>query len=126
MINLSNPLPANGVQVPVRATFTGVAGVPFWTLAHNSLFPLFKLFNDEMEFRVIFKQRRAYTSIKSVHVFWMLLTNNVQITWHDSSFTFVANVTNQDDLVQVVRFLERKQAPLLDTAKLFLQKQGIK
>ena len=64
MLNLSEPLPDEGVQVPIRATFTGLAGIPLVAVGTNSLFPLFKLFNDYVEFRVFFRRRRAYSVIK--------------------------------------------------------------
>lgn len=121
MLNLIEPLPDEGVQVPIRATFTGVAGIPLLALGTNSLFPIFKLFNDYIECRVFLRQRHAYAEIKEVHVFQTFMTNNVKITWHNTPFTLAANVRDPEDLIEVVRFLKRKQVPLTETAERLLQ-----
>lgn len=123
MLNLIDPLPNEGVQVPIRATFTGIAGIPLLAVGTNSLFPTFKLFNDYIEGRVILKQHRPYTEMKKVGVFQTFITNNLKITWHDSFFTLIANVRDPDDLIEVVNFLKRKQVPLTQAAEKLLQAQ---
>ena len=120
-VDLSHRLPDEGIRIPTRATFAGVEGAPLLALGHNNCCPLLRLFNDQIEFRVLRKQRRPYSSIKSVGVHQGFLTNNIQIVWHGALLTFSANISREDNLVEVVKFLQRKQVPLSPKAQTFLQ-----
>ena len=114
---IPDPLPANGFKVPLRATFTGPKSAPLVALSHNSMFPLLKLYNDSVEFRVFIQRRKSYTDIERVEIARSFLTDNVIFVWKDSVFTFTANVSGEKILQELARFLQRHGVPLAESAQ---------
>jgi hypothetical protein len=84
---------AGAADVPVRATFTGVTGLPWWyAVAMNNATPLLVIEPDGIRFRVIRQQRRSFEEIACVDVRQAPGTVNLDFTFHGSIFTFAANV----------------------------------
>lgn len=115
-----NPLPAEGLTVPLRASFTGLKGIPLIALGTNSASPLLRLYDGSLEVKVFKVARHSYEDIAIVTVFQTIGTHNLTIEWKHSGFTFTANVGDEDTLVQVLRLLETKQVTLSAKARAFL------
>lgn len=116
-IELPDPLPPDGVPIPILATFVGLRGVPLLSLGHNSLRPIFRLYPDAIETRVYRKRRRPYSEIERVHVVTAPWTRNVEIDWRGSVLTFAANVRQEPWRRAVLRFLADRGAPLTPAAR---------
>jgi len=116
-ITIPNPLPADGFKVPVRATFTGPKSAPLIALSNNSMFPLLKLYDDGVEFRVFIKRKKSYADIERVDAARTVLTDNVVFVWKDSVFTFTANVRGEALLRELLHLLEHRGVPLSDSAR---------
>ena len=112
--NLTSPLPPNGVAVPIYATFTGHAKMPFWwACSTNSLNPKLRLFEDELELKVIKTHRKSYSHVAVADAYCgRIKTNNLILTWNDTPWTFTANIIQRNWLTQTLEFLERKNIAL--------------
>lgn len=120
-MNLASPLPAQGVLIPIYATFTGWERIPFWAMSTNSYKPVLRLFETEVEFKVMKTHRRALSDIKRVDAFRGWGTNIVIVMWKDTSLTFTANVIRADWQWQVLKFFEGKGIALAPRAAQFAQ-----
>ncbi len=123
-IPVIEPLPAEGVLVPLRASFIGVKGVPVLSLGHNNLSPILRLYPDDVEFRVFRLRRRPYSAIGRIDVLTTLGTRNVEFVWKDSILTFAANVENEAWRLAVLGFLAKRGIPATDAAMRLLQGAG--
>jgi hypothetical protein len=121
-MNLSEPLPLEGVKVPLYAAFTGIQGVPLIALGTNSASPLLRLYEDAVEFKVFRTHRKSYTLIARINILQLPLTQNIELIWRDSPFTFAANLGREDWLLQLVRFFDNRQLELTPRARAFLTK----
>ena len=65
-MNILNPLPNDGLAIPLRASFTVFKNLPLFGFATNNLAPKLILLKDGIEFRVITTKRRRYDEIESV------------------------------------------------------------
>lgn len=84
---------AGATTVPVLVTYTGLRGLPWWyAIAMNNAKPLLVVESDGICFRVIRRQRRAFSGIACVDVRQGPGTVNLDFTFHGSVFTFAANV----------------------------------
>ncbi len=119
-MNLSEPLPDEGIKVPIFVSFTGVKGVPLWALGSNNAYPLLRFLPDQIEMRVIRPSFRPYSDIERAEIFQKFKSNNLRFEWKDTRFTFSANVIRRDWLWQVVAFLARRAVPLGEQATQFL------
>ncbi|HEV2800727.1 MAG TPA: hypothetical protein VGW12_09530 [Pyrinomonadaceae bacterium] len=117
---IPEPLPREGVRVPLRAAFTGIKGVPLLAVAHNNAAPVLELFRDTVRTRVIRAQRKPLSSIERVNCLRTVGTRNVEIIWRDSLFTFSGNVEDDDWLAAVLCFFRRCGVPLSDRARQYL------
>ncbi|HEX2829777.1 MAG TPA: hypothetical protein VHP37_25750 [Burkholderiales bacterium] len=107
---LSQPLPPSGVRIALRVAFTGVKGMPVLALAHNNAAPLLVLFEDHLVQRVIFRRERKYSEIEQVDVS-RTDSDNLEIAYRGRTLTFAAKMA-QSDLVEVLRFFQRKGVTL--------------
>ena len=80
-----------------------------------------RLFEDEIELKVIRTHRRALRDIVLADAFGWALTNNVILHWHDRPWTFTANVIRPDWLLQTLEFLARKGVPVAPRAQALLE-----
>ena len=110
--NLTSPISANGVAVPIYATFTGHAKMPFWwAISTNSANPKLRLFEDEL--KVIKSHRKSYSHVAVADAYCGLVkTNNLILTWNDTPWTFTANIIQRNWLNQTLEFLARKNIAL--------------
>jgi hypothetical protein len=115
-MTIPNPIPSEGFKVPLRASFTGPKGAPLIAMSDNSLFPLLKLYEDRLEFRVFIKGRKSYADIERVLAHHGLGTDNIVFFWKDSAFAFTANVKGKELLQEILGFLQRRGVPLDESA----------
>lgn len=81
------------MQVPVLATFTGVAGMPsLFAIASNSLNPRLVLRPGRLDYRVTLARNVAFASIASVRIQTAPATTVLVFAFVDGVFTFSANV----------------------------------
>ena len=119
--NLISPLPDKGIAVPVQATFTGHKRLPYVAVAINNLSPQLRLFEDEVEFKIIKWHRRGLGEIELVDALNWKLNKSVILTWNDTPWTFTAGLIVLPRLVEVLRFLARKNVPLSPRAQALLE-----
>ncbi len=115
-VELREPLPADGVSVPLLATFAGLARVPLLSLGKNNLSARLRLYPDELEFKMLRTLRRPYSDIQRIGVQTAWATRNVEFVWQDSIMTFTANVRSDAWRLALLRFLEGRGAPLAPAA----------
>ena len=113
----SGRLPAEGVAVPVRATFLGLAGVPVLALAKNNLSARLRLSPEEVEVKVFRTLRRPYSRIRRVDVQSFWATRNVELVWRGSVVSFTANVRDDTWRLAVLRFFEARGVALSAAAQ---------
>ena len=115
-MDLTSPLPENGVKIPIYATFTGVRFAPWLALGTNSLSPLLRVYDDHLDFKVLRPHRKSYEEIEAVGVITWHLTRNVYFIWRDTQLTFSANIIRKDWLIQLVQFFHHKNVALTPAA----------
>lgn len=109
-----------GLAIPLKVSFIGVKSMPVIALAHNNLAPVLVLFDDHLVQRVIFRKSRKYSAIESVEVS-LTDTDNLDIAYADSPFTFSCKLVEKRDLTRVLQFLERKGIRLGERARQLLR-----
>ena len=125
--NLTSPLPEKGIAVPIYATFTGHKMMPFWwAIATNSANPKLRLFEDELELKVIKTHRRLLKDIAVADAYCVKIkTNNLILTWNDTPWTFTANIIQRNWLNQTLEFLQRKNIALSPRAQRLLSESNL-
>ena len=83
---------AGGRSVPVKATFTGVRGLPWIGLAHNSLNPRLTITSEGLAFRVLLRGTRRFDEIEQVDICSFGATVLLSFSFRGSPFTLDANV----------------------------------
>jgi hypothetical protein len=117
-INIPEILPENGYTIPLVASFLSFKKAPLYiALAHNNAFPLFILFHDHIEYRVLLKKSKYYHEIEYIDIRESVLTENIVIAFKDSHFTFSGNLMNKKNLMKVLSFFEKKGICLKDSAR---------
>ena len=99
---------AGGRSVPVRATFTGVRGLPWVGLAHNSLNPRLTITPEGLAFRVLLRGRHRFDEIEQVDVRSFGATVLVSFSFRGSPFTLDANVGSLSLAASVCALLPRE------------------
>jgi hypothetical protein len=112
---LPDPLPPDGFSVLLRATFSGIKGVPVLSVASNNLTALFVLHDDRVTYRVMRKTERPYADIERIEASRSL--KQIEIIWRDRWLTFTAGLRKEDDLLDVLRFFRDKDLPLSPSAQ---------
>ncbi|HUV16686.1 MAG TPA: hypothetical protein VMW28_09015 [Pelolinea sp.] len=101
-------MPDNGVNVPVLETFAGIKGLGNLTFAQNNFRPRFLLFNDHMEFKVLFSRKAFYSEVSFMMGISQRYFNRMRFNFEDKLLTFTAALANQREFDQVTQFLESK------------------
>jgi len=108
-----------GVKIPLKAA----QGSLKWlyrirtyripAFSHNSMNPYLKLFNDHIEYRVVFKGKSRLDNIESVDICDLLLTSNMVILFKDTGWIFVANFyKDTENRLKVLDFFKQNNVPL--------------
>ncbi len=113
MDELTSPLPVDGVEIDVRATFGG-SGL---FVSKNNLSPSLRLFDDHAEIKVMKGVSLPYRDLQSVDVKTGWMTNNLAFTAAGSKRPVTANLRSADDLTGILAFLDARGAPLSSRAR---------
>ncbi|RIX84726.1 hypothetical protein [Acidovorax cavernicola] len=119
------PLVIKGGVIPVMATFTGLRGLPWIALATNSLNPVLRIESQQLVFRVLRQRQRPFADIREVDVREAYGTFNLIFEFHDTRWTFAANVGTTARGAQVLSLLPQG-VPLSARAREVLVSTGIK
>ncbi len=119
--NMAPPviIPEQGMAIPLRISFIGLKSVRWFALAHNNFSPLLVLFQDHLVQRVVFRKSRNYSEIEYVDVS-ATDTENLDIAYTDSRFTFSCKLKTRQELVAVLKFFGGKGVKLGEGAKRLL------
>jgi hypothetical protein len=123
MLEIPSPLPAEGLSIPLRASF---GGLKKWLpralgFSHNNASPVLRLHADHVVCKVVRTVRRPYAEIERVDVLRSFGTHNLIIDWRGSLLNFAANLRQPEDLRQVLRFLDARHVPLSAAARSFME-----
>ena len=110
---------AAGLSIPLKVSFIGLKSVRAVAVAHNNFAPVLVLFEDHLVQRVIFRKTRKYSEIEYVDVS-STDTDNLDIAYTDSWFTFSCKLEANQDLVKALKLFARKGVRLGDGAKRLL------
>ena len=122
---LTSPLPSKGVAVPVQATFTEHKRIPYFPFATNSLSPHLRLFEDKIEFNVLYWHCRKLGELELVDAFSWKLNKSVVLSWKNTPWTFTAGLIVLPRLVEVLRFFARKNIALSPRARRLLDESNL-
>lgn len=112
----------NDVPVTLLASFGGLKFLPsLFAIGYNNRNPQLVFLQEGIEYRLFFKKYKKYSDIASIDIAILPGTKNLQFTFHDSVFTFIANVYDEDRLKNALIFLEKKHCSLSPKAKEFLK-----
>ena len=123
-IELRDPLPPEGVPVPLLASFLGLAGVPLLALAKNNLSARLRLYPDRVETKVFRTLERPYSAIRRVGTQTTLATRNVELVWRGSVVSFTANIRNDAWRLALLRFLDGRGVSMTPAARSLLRDSG--
>lgn len=123
-MNLVSPLPADGVKIPIYATFTGWKTLPWLALGTNGASPLLRVYEDRLVFKVLRPHSRNYDEIAEIGVLTWHLTRNIYFVWRDTQLTLSANVIRKDWLIEIVQFFHRKNLALTPAALELIEKSA--
>jgi len=118
--SMPDPLPPEGLSIPLKVSFIGLRYWRWLALAHNNGWPLLVLFEDHLVQRAVFKTERKYSEIEHVDVM-RTDTDNFEITYLGNPLTFSCKMKSDQDLVKVVSFFARKGVKLGPGAQRLLQ-----
>lgn len=112
-------MPKDGTKIPLRISFIGLKAAPAIALAHNNFWPLLVLFENHLVQRAVFRKAKKYSQIEYVDVS-VTDTENLDIAYADSWFTFSCKLHSKKDLIKVLEFFDRKGVKLTVRAKQFM------
>jgi len=113
-------IPPEGIEIPLRASFTGLSFLPGIALGHNSLNPLLHLHPDGIEYRVIRRRRRHWSDVARVDAFTAFGTRDLTFRWTDTVFAFTANIGDDRSRILVLRIVEYRGLTLSESARRLL------
>jgi len=111
------------VAIPLRISFVGLKSARWVSLAHNNFSPALVLFEDHLVQKVVFRKARKYSEIEYVDVS-VTDSENLDVAYADSWFTFSCKLKARQDLVKALNFFGRKGVKLGDGAKRLLSEAG--
>jgi hypothetical protein len=112
-----------GRAVPLRISFVGLKSLGWISLAHNNFAPLLVLHEDHLVQKVIFRKARRYSEIERVEVS-TTDTDNLDIAYLDSAFSFCCKLKAPRDLVEVLKCFAAKGVRLGGCAQRLLRAAG--
>lgn len=116
-------LPEDGFKVPVEATFLGFRNVPLIAIAYNNTSSSLVLFEEFVEYKVCRTRRYHYSKIDCIGVFRTIGTENIEINFRNSLFSFSGNLFEKENLIELIQFFKRKGLNLTDGAAALLDKR---
>ena len=123
-MNIPDPLPDAGFDVPLRAAFTVFRAMPLIGVSTNSASPRLTLFPDRVEYKVISRGAKRYDELASVDARQSLGTQNVILIPRGGMFAFSANVGEEGRLLALLDFFARRGVALAARAQTLRQRGG--
>lgn len=123
-LDLSLPLPDEGVRVRLAVAFGSWPAIPWLVLGSNSANPLLHVYPDGLETRVIRKARHRYDDIVLAEAYAPLFArapSMLRITWADARRQFLARPAMPSHLIAVLRLLADEGVPLGPEARALLE-----
>jgi hypothetical protein len=117
-------LPAEGLDIPLRAAFLVLRPFPLLAVAHNNAAPVLTLFPTHLEYRVLTRARRDYADLDLIDVRQVLRTQSVLIGARGRFLAFSGTVHGEDTLTALVGFFARRGLPLSERASALLRRFG--
>jgi hypothetical protein len=105
-----------GRVVSLRISFVGLKSIGWVALAHNNFRPLLVLHGDHLVQKVVFRKARKYSEIEYIDVS-TTDTDNLDIAYVDSPFTFCCKLESAQELVEVLKIFAGKGVRLRDGAR---------
>ena len=124
-MNIPNPLPNDGLAIPLRASFTVFKNLPLLGIATNNVAPKLILFKDGIEFRVITTKRRQYGEIETVDARQIFGTHNLILCWRGRFFVFSANLGKEQPLIALLHFFRDRGTVLSHRAQSLLAERSM-
>lgn len=111
------------VDVPLMASFSGLKNIPHLSLAENSLNPKLKFFKDHLEHRIISLGTKKYATIELVDITIAPFTKNLILIFKNDDATFIGNLYGERNLIDTLRFLNKKGCKLSPKATAWLEEK---
>lgn len=108
-LDLTDPLPNRGADVPLLYAMTSQNGPLGYSYAHNALNPALTLFDHRLEVRMYFRKRPFnYSEIERVVTVYGEGSNQMTFTLADSLQTLAIRMVYESDCQLVREFLARQ------------------
>lgn len=109
-----------GFKVPIMASFTGIKNIPILALGYNNGSPKLMLYTDHLECKVILNKTVKYKDIENVDFTDFWLTKAVILNFKNKRLDFAANLYKKENLVELIKFFDKKKIPLSKKARMLL------
>lgn len=123
-INIPSTIGDSGYRIPmivrVISTFKSAPSV-YSIFQSGGAYPLFILFTDHIEFRILKKHSKRYDEIEYVDVLEVVFTKYIIIAFKDSDTALMIIIARQQNLISLLHFFQTKGIPLGDAAKNLLR-----
>lgn len=106
--NLSSP-PPEGVDVPITMSFSGIKNLGLFGFSRNNLNPWLKLFDDRIEYRVMFKGTKRYPDIEKLSA---IGSSQLRFAFYGSIVTLLVWVANPADMPVLLQFFQSRGVAL--------------
>lgn len=120
-IFIPDELPADGFQFAVENPSSALKYFPLLVTGTGTTNSKLLLFADSIKFKVVLTGAKSYSAIDSIDVELNVLSvtklgrsQNIIIFFKDSIFAYRANIREKEDLLELLRFFQRKSVPLSD------------
>jgi hypothetical protein len=104
-------IPPEGIRIPVRQTFTGFKALGAFGISHNNMNPLFKVYDERIEYRVIIKSSKRYGEIE-----WVKPVGNrrLRIAFYGSFLSLTVWLTRPEDQQKLLIFLQARGVSIVE------------
>jgi hypothetical protein len=105
-------MPSEGVEIPIIRAYTGIKGWGALTVTQNSIKPLLRLFETQMDYRVFIPKTATYVEIEQVIGYCRRFFNYMRFEFRGRTQSFTAYLVNEEEYRAVENFLRRKGIPV--------------
>lgn len=113
-LSIPQKITTAGFKVPIGCAFTGVKFLPIIALTTNSAFPNLVLYDEHINYRVIRKSSAKYSSIEKADAVSYRFAQNLTLYFSDSIFVLTVQLHWREDLIELVKFFQRKGASITE------------
>lgn len=108
-------IPPEGIRVPINNAFSGLKPLGgFFGVSHNNMNPMFMLYDERIEYRVIIKGNKRYGDIEQVKVRG---GRQIVFFFYGSLLTLSVWLTNSEDRLTLLNFLRSRGVNLDEQAR---------